>query len=148
MMFIVIALRLALVLGVEDNALYGEYHFYKNFGIVFYDYSGREYHAINGESIDDSTAATFPTDRGAYFSGSNVIQLHNSLWPGPHFGNSWRFTVWLCRLNGDGLISRRNYDTGDEVILCYFMSDTMGCDVSTDSQSETLFSSSAFYVKC
>ena len=137
-------LILAHASSLEDDALYGEYQFYKNFGPVFYDYSGRNYHAINGEFIGDESYATIPTDRGAYFTGSSYIQLHNTVWPGPHFDTKWRIMIWFFRSSGNGLFTRKNSVTGDEVISYYFTGTNMVCEVTTESENETITSTNTF----
>ncbi|OMJ81599.1 hypothetical protein SteCoe_17909 [Stentor coeruleus] len=54
-----------------------EYKFGTNFGQIFYDYSGKDMHAINGDYLNPDDYDTKPTDRGAFFSpdSENLITL-------------------------------------------------------------------------
>lgn len=56
----------------------GEYHFYKNVGGTFYDYSGNGYHAVNGNSVTADANDVVHTDRGAYFDGvAGYVAIHD-----------------------------------------------------------------------
>ena len=144
---VLLLFSLAIASGLEDDAIYGEYHLYKNFGPAFYDYGGREYHAINGESFGDDVYPTIPTDRGAYFTGASVILLHNAVWPVPHFSSGWRMTIWLYRIDGTGLMSRKISETGQEVVVLSFVGTTMSCDLTIGADTVTRTSSQSYYVK-
>lgn len=54
-----------------------EYKFENNFGQIFYDFSGNNRYAVNGESSSTTIYDTKPTDRGAFFSkdSENRIKL-------------------------------------------------------------------------
>ena len=45
-----------------------EYKFYKNYGQVFYDYSGNFNHAVNGQDINTTSLDVTSCDRGIFFN--------------------------------------------------------------------------------
>ena len=86
---------------------YGELHFYKNVGKVFYDYSGRGYHAINGASIGPNAHGVKTTDRGAYFDGvAAYLTLHNSPWGVASFVSDWSCMGWVYPMKTGPFLSR------------------------------------------
>ena len=50
-----------------------DYRFYNNIGQVFYDYSGNNLHAINGDSHLTQTNDVTYSDRGLYFSNDRQL---------------------------------------------------------------------------
>ena len=50
-----------------------DYRFYNNIGQVFYDYSGNNYHAVNGETHLNQVNDVAYSDRGIYFSNNYQI---------------------------------------------------------------------------
>ena len=104
---------ICLLLAVAEAASdYGEYHFFKNFGESFYDYSGNGYHAINGATADADGSDALITDRGAYFNGASYITIHNSVWsnPGP-VQSDWSSVMWMYATTRGLMLSRYREDT-------------------------------------
>ena len=62
-------LSLVLLLHVSSALKLVEYKFYKNYGQIFYDFSGNSRHAISGTTINVDTSDVLGTDRGAFLDG-------------------------------------------------------------------------------
>lgn len=66
-----------------------EYKLWKNYGELFYDYSGNSGTGINGLSTSDSYQNTFFTDRGAYFTSRSLIFVGNKNYQNPNTVIMW-----------------------------------------------------------
>lgn len=64
MCYLMTLIRLLVIKGNADI----DYQFSTYIGQIIYDQSGKENHAVNGETSSDNVYDTIPTDRGAYFS--------------------------------------------------------------------------------
>ena len=64
-------LSLVLLLHASTASKLVEYKFYKNYGQIFFDFSGNSRHAISGASLAEDSSDILGTDRGAYFDGSS-----------------------------------------------------------------------------
>ena len=51
------------------------YNFYENYGNTYYDVSGNYRHAVNGNSPEEDSQDTLPTDRGAYYDPDSMSSL-------------------------------------------------------------------------
>lgn len=98
-----------------------EYNFGKNFGQVFYDYSGNNNHAVNGESSLTVYKDTKPTDRGAFFARDieNCIKLppNDLVTNGFFISPTFSIIIWAMVGNSyDYNIFYRHSETFDYVI--------------------------------
>lgn len=98
-----------------------EYNFGKNFGQVFYDYSGNNNHAVNGESSLTVDQDTKPTDRGAFFARDteNCIKLppNDLVTNGFFISPTFSIIIWAMVGNSyDYNIFYRHSETFDYVI--------------------------------
>ena len=103
-----------LLIQVRSSALIN-YKLGKNFGQVFFDYSGSGNHGQNGNSIELDDHDTVATDRGAYFrdTKNNYIMLppnqKNS--KAIKLANLFSIIIWIKPLDTfDYYLSYRYYD--------------------------------------
>ncbi|OMJ81592.1 hypothetical protein SteCoe_17901 [Stentor coeruleus] len=80
-----------------------EYKFGTNFGQIFYDYSGNNRHAVNGNSSLTLDYDTKPTDRGAFFAKDieNRIKLPPNDVATSNFYLGSKFSVVLWIMTGN-----------------------------------------------
>ncbi|OMJ77428.1 hypothetical protein SteCoe_22987 [Stentor coeruleus] len=150
---------LLLILVAESSVLV-EYRFADNFGQVFHDYSGNNYHAVNGDSYLTTSKDTTPTDRGAYFDqvGADIITLPSNdkvstqlnlpstftimLWANSY--DDWDYFI-LYRKNSDGsnYFYLKRIDTNN-ILACKIKSGTY---TSTETKSAIeSYKESIFYL--
>ncbi|OMJ83265.1 hypothetical protein SteCoe_15853 [Stentor coeruleus] len=80
-----------------------EYKFGTNFGQIFYDYSGNNWHAVNGDNSSTSYNDTKPTDRGAFFvkDQQNRITLPPNDYVTSYFNLGSNFSIVMWVMTGD-----------------------------------------------
>ena len=64
-------LAVVLLLHASSASKLVEYKFYKNYGQIFFDFSGNSRHAISGATTSAETSDVLGTDRGAFLDGSS-----------------------------------------------------------------------------
>ena len=85
----------------NESCLITRYNFYSNFGQVFYDSSGKNLNATNGKVSNPDANDTYPTDRGAYFNLSSIINADTKVL------YEFSFFMWVKLLGGPGTIYSR-----------------------------------------
>jgi hypothetical protein len=92
-----------------------EYQLSKNYGQVFVDYSGNNNHGVNGDSHTTVSKDTMPSDRGAYYTNSQIAITtpYNTL-VNTELTLTQPFTLlcWVNVKDKDGVIFDR-YKNGD-----------------------------------
>lgn len=105
------------ILSVSFSLKLVEYRFGVNFGQVFVDYSGNNYHSVNGNSHSTTSKDTTPTDRGSFFYNDiNAITIPKNTLVTTDLTISNTFTI-LCWFNSggkDGILFNR-YKAGDSL---------------------------------
>ena len=109
--------KLILCLASIHSLTWLEYKFSRNYGDYFFDYSLSGRYGVNGGTSGSSKVKS--TDRGAYFTYSSNIMIHNSAIMPTSFTLTSRlmdkdshFIIFYNRYNSKGLLfGRRNaYD--------------------------------------
>lgn len=108
-------LAFLLVTSLTCTGKLAEYRLSVNFGQKFADYSGNEYHGVNGDSHLTTTKDTIPTDRGAYFNGETMsITAPKNTFITKDLTLIQPFTIlcWITCISGKGVVFTR-YLSGD-----------------------------------
>ena len=91
-----------LVISTSEQVL--EYRLSKNFGETFHDYSGNLRDGVNGKAVGEDAQDTTPSDRGAYFSGTqSMIYIPEQDLQGEkiEFSAPYSIIIWANIISGD-----------------------------------------------
>ena len=89
---------LSLLVLLAQSSKIVEYRFYKNYGQVFFDYSGNFNHAVNGQDINTTNLDVMSCDRGIFFNDNTqkiTLPPNNASLDSITFSQTFTILFWV-----------------------------------------------------